>query len=102
MIEEEEVSDEIFWNGAPSGGFTLTSALKIIRNDSEADIDEVRGWKCMWKVEVLQRVRFFLWLASQDRLMTNSNRFIRKMTDDPWCFVCGETDPYFTRLSSSE
>ena len=92
LVEDEEVADEIFWNGAPSGGFTLASALKIIRNDLEGDVDEVRGWKCMWRVEVPQRVRFFLWLASQDRLMTNSNRFIRKMADDPRCLVCGEVE----------
>lgn len=92
LIEDDEIVDEIFWNGAPSGGFTLASALKIIRNELEADVDEVRGWKCMWKVEVPQRVRFFLWLASQDRLMTNGNRFVRKMTDDPRCLVCGEVE----------
>ena len=92
LMEDDEAADEIFWNGAPSGGFTLASALKIIRNDLEVDIDEVRGWKSMWSVKAPQRVRFFIWLASQDRLMSNGNRFIRRMTDDPRCFVCGEIE----------
>lgn len=26
--------------------------------------------------------------------MTNNNQFIRKMTDDPRCFVCGETEEH--------
>lgn len=92
LIEDEEVVDEIFWNEAPSGGFSLSSALKLIRNEAEPDIDEVRGWKHMWGINVPQRIRFFIWLASQDRLMTNGNRFIRKMTDDPRCFMCGEVE----------
>ena len=86
--------DELYWNGSPFGGFTLSSALKIIRNEAEPDIEEVKGWKTMWRVEVPQRIKFFLWLASQDRLMTNSNRFIRQLTSDPRCLVCGEVEEH--------
>lgn len=31
-------------------------------------------------------------LNLHDRLMTNANRFIRKLTDDPRCLVCGEVE----------
>lgn len=46
----------------------------------------------MWGFEVSQKIRFFIWLTSQDPLMTNGNRFIRKLIDDPRCFVCGEIE----------
>lgn len=92
LVEDNECVDEVYWNGSPSGGFSLASALRVIRNDSEPRFEEVRGWRIMWKVEVPQRIKFFLWLASQDRLMTNSNRFLRNLTDDPRCFVCGEVE----------
>lgn len=49
-------------------------------------------WSNVWKVRTPHRVRFFVWLALQDRLMTNANRFIRGLTDDPRCFFCGETE----------
>ena len=92
LVEDSDCVDEIFWNGSPSGGFLLASALNIIRNEEAPCFEEVRGWRTMWRVEVPQRVKFFLWLASQDRIMTNSNRFLRRLTDDPRCLVCGEVE----------
>lgn len=44
----------------------------------------------IWGAEVPQRIRMFLWLAAQDRLMTNVNHFLRKITNDPRCLTCGE------------
>lgn len=92
LVEDTECVDELYLNGSPSGGFSLASALKIISNEEELSFEEVRGWRTMWRVDVPQRVRFSLWLASHDRVMTNSNRFLRNLTDDPRCLVCGEVE----------
>ncbi|XP_056694885.1 uncharacterized protein [Spinacia oleracea] len=51
-----------------------------------------RRWNEVWRVRVPQRIRLFLWLTLQDRLMTNANRFIRGFTTNPRCFVCGEVE----------
>lgn len=44
LIEDMECVDELYLNGSPSGGFSLASALKHIRNDDEPGFEEVRGW----------------------------------------------------------
>ena len=77
---------------APSGGFTLGSAMKLVRSTGEEEVNEDNNWKVIWKLAVPQRLRMFMWLSYQDRLMSNANRFIRHLTDDPRCYVCGEVE----------
>lgn len=90
LVEDDEAIDRLFRNGTPSGKFTIKSALKIARG--ELDLGATENWNYVWKLPVSQRIRFFLWLVLHDRLMTNANRFIRKLTDDPRCLVCGEVE----------
>lgn len=44
MMRIEEAIDSVFYSGAPSGGFTISSAMKTIRNDNFPTIDSVKGW----------------------------------------------------------
>lgn len=92
LVEDEEAIDEIFWNGSPSGGFALGSAMKLASSPNEEEINEDNNWKVIWKLLVPQRIRMFMWLSYHDRLMTNANRFIRQLSDDPRCYVCGEVE----------
>ena len=89
LVEDENADDEYFWNGSPSGTFTIKSALKILRNDEEMDEGQSKNWQVIWKAPVPQRVRFFLWLVFHGRVMTNAARFLRGLTEDPRCYVCG-------------
>lgn len=101
LIEDDEAIDDIFWNGSPSGGFSINSALNIIRNEEVVEEGEETRWKSIWKAPTPQKMRFFMWLANKERLMTNKNRFIRNIADDPRCMVCGaaeETAEHVVRL----
>lgn len=73
-----------------SGGFTIQSTLEIMRNDEVVFTHP--KWKFVWKMLVPQRIRFFLWLVFHDRVMTNTFRFVRGLTDDPRCGVCAEVE----------
>ena len=92
LIEDAEAIDEVYWNGSPSGGFTLGSAMKLVQANAETELAIDKNWKEIWQLAVPQRIRFFMWLSYQDRIMTNGNRFIRHLTDDPRCYVCGEVE----------
>lgn len=87
-----DVVDELYWNVSLSGGFSLGSTLKIIRNVEVVSAGEEIKWKQLWSMVVPHRIRFFLWLAIQDRVMTNGNRFIRRFTNDPRFLVCEEIE----------
>lgn len=75
LQEDPEAIDNIFWNGEASGGFSIKSALQLIRNDIE-DLHS-QAWRSVWKLPIPQRIRFFLWLVFHDRLVTNTNRVLR-------------------------
>ena len=92
LVKDEDAVDEVYWNGSPSGGFSLTSAMRIAKNGEGSEIPVDSNWKCIWQLPIPQRVRMFLWLCYQDRIMSNSNRFIRRLTDDPRCYSCGEVE----------
>ncbi|MBA0628908.1 hypothetical protein Godav_023538, partial [Gossypium davidsonii] len=46
-------------------------------------------WKSVWKLPGPQRVRFFIWTALQERLLSNVERVRRGLAVDPSCTICG-------------
>ncbi|MBA0656995.1 hypothetical protein Goklo_009311, partial [Gossypium klotzschianum] len=47
-------------------------------------------WKKSWKYQGLQRVKFFLWLASKQKLLTNVECVRRGIGQNSTCSVCGK------------
>ncbi|MBA0593315.1 hypothetical protein Gorai_010266, partial [Gossypium raimondii] len=47
-------------------------------------------WKRSWKYQGLQRVKFFLWLASKQKLLTNVECVRRGIGQNSTCSVCGK------------
>lgn len=84
------MEDLLYWGAGTKGKFSIKSALQIIRKEVNGVEDDL--WDLVWKAPAQQRVRAFLWLASHDRLMGNLNRYKRKLTNDPKCFICGGED----------
>ncbi|KAK8521567.1 hypothetical protein V6N12_031461 [Hibiscus sabdariffa] len=46
-------------------------------------------WMKVWKLAVPQRLRLFLWLALNQKLMTNAERSRRGISPSPCCHLCG-------------
>lgn len=87
LREDNEEGDLIYWQGNNKGKFSIKSAISIMKHETDS-LDE-ECWDLIWKVPIQQRQRAFLWMACHDRLMDTSNRFKRKITDDPKCYICG-------------
>jgi len=68
----------------------VKSALTAISNEGSETRDGF--WKQIWKLQVPQRMRFFLWLTTHDRLLTNTHRVKRGLVDDPQCKGCLQED----------
>ncbi|KAL4335710.1 hypothetical protein GQ457_07G012060 [Hibiscus cannabinus] len=67
--------------------FAMKSAYNHIF-DYGNDDQSITDWKRVWKIQVPQRIRVFLWLALHRRLLTNVERERRHLTALVQCAVC--------------
>ncbi|CAL1367615.1 unnamed protein product [Linum trigynum] len=79
------------WRLAPDGEFTLKTAYSLT-NDEEQPHGTNPIWRAFWRTPATQRVHAFFWLAAHQRLLTNSERQRRHLTDTTTCSVCGAAD----------
>ncbi|CAN1187052.1 Putative ribonuclease H protein At1g65750 [Linum perenne] len=80
---EELGEDTFLWGENRKGIFTIKSAYNLVANQSSSNSDP--GWDKIWKWRGPHRVKFFLWLAIHNRLLTNAERTRRHLTPSPTC-----------------
>ncbi|KAL4355451.1 hypothetical protein GQ457_06G008470 [Hibiscus cannabinus] len=80
-------ADAECWKGTVQGNFTVKSAY-IIRCGPTIP-DDGKLWKTLNKYRGLQRIKIFLWLVCLERVMTNSERVRRHISDNAGCSLCG-------------
>lgn len=68
-------------------GFSVRSAYKLLQADHWNDSSQ--HWNLAWQWNGPQRIRTFLWLALSNKLLTNSERYRRHMTQNAGCSHCG-------------
>ncbi|KAL4368559.1 hypothetical protein GQ457_05G007400 [Hibiscus cannabinus] len=68
--------------------FTMKSAYNHIFCHNGNDDQNFPVWKRVWKIQIPQRIRVFLWLALHRRLLTNVERERRHLTASVQCAVC--------------
>ncbi|CAN1788135.1 Putative ribonuclease H protein At1g65750 [Linum perenne] len=74
------------WGGEQNGQFSIKSAYKIV---CELDDHQLLDpWKAVWGWKGPNRVRFFFWLVSHDKLLTNLSRLRRQLSTDASCGLC--------------
>ncbi|KAF7815487.1 hypothetical protein G2W53_029456 [Senna tora] len=49
-------------------------------------------WSKIWKCHVHERIRFLIWLITHGKILTNSHRHHRNLTDNATCPRCGRAD----------
>lgn len=72
--------------GNSSGNFSIASSYALIGGVGIETDGEV--WKKVWKVDVPERVRSFLWIMIHDRLLTNKRKNTMGLRDSS-CEHCG-------------
>ena len=85
-LSEEE--DQILWHYTSSGKYSVQSLYAVINH---------RGVTPMfvgsiWKLTIPPRVQFFLWLLSNNRVLTRDNLGKRREVSDPTCLFCSEKE----------
>ncbi|KAK9110977.1 hypothetical protein Scep_018496 [Stephania cephalantha] len=80
-------NDLIFWVHSKSVVFTTSSAYASFSHHSW--LEPGKEWALVWKCAVHEKVRFFLWLALHNALLTNDVRHRRHIGNDLSCGLCG-------------
>ncbi|KAK7307421.1 hypothetical protein VNO77_40468 [Canavalia gladiata] len=77
--------EEICWCPEGNGNFTVASAYSMFRNSSQGNRNN--KWRVIWKLQVPERIRAFMWLAAHHRLPTR--RITSKWGGEgDFCLVC--------------
>ncbi|KAL1127374.1 hypothetical protein V6Z11_A13G174800 [Gossypium hirsutum] len=79
----------VVWAQLSSGAFSVRSAYWTLKESTWKTLDE--QWKAIWNLPGPQRVRVFLWLAVQQRLLINSESVRKGLSACSSCALCGHT-----------
>ena len=83
LLSEEDIP---IWPHTSSGLFSVRSAYQC--QASQDDHFVKWNWKKIWRLDIPQRCRMFLWKACRKGLMTNEARINREINCSSDCFCC--------------
>ncbi|CAL1355748.1 unnamed protein product [Linum trigynum] len=78
--------DTLFWHPTSDGRFSTKSAFHLLQ--VQTDNGQSKTWKEIWKLEVPERVRCFMWLVAHNRISSNEQRAKRHISVTSGCFRC--------------
>lgn len=86
------LTDKLSWQGTSNGEFTVRSAYSLLKFDVTARPFMDTFFKQVWGVLAPERVRVFLWLVSNQVIMTNVERVRRHIGESTICQVCSRAE----------
>ena len=89
-LPQSENGDRLRWNLSKNGDFDIHSFYNRLRDP----LPIIFPWKGIWKVKAPQRISFFVWTATWDKILTGDNLRGRGFDFIDWCIMCrcnGET-----------
>ncbi|XVF81675.1 hypothetical protein PTKIN_Ptkin15bG0174300 [Pterospermum kingtungense] len=85
LNEDSSLVDGLDWGVSKNGLFSIRSAYDLSFGTGN---EEDTLWNVIWKLDVPNRIRCFLWLVKHQRLMCNAERLGRGFTNDGCCALC--------------
>src|ERR1044072_5751017 len=68
--------DAWIWENSSTGIYTVRDAYKWLNNRLH-DGMEIKRWSWVWRLQALEKLRFFIWTVLHGAIQTNSFRFRR-------------------------
>ena len=91
------MEDLLIWPLTTDGNYSVKSAYQLLSSESRSALpssSETEGckhfWNGIWKLQVPNKVKHFLWRASRESLPTKLNLFSRHVLPDKFCNLCKE------------
>ncbi|KAK8993907.1 hypothetical protein V6N11_008121 [Hibiscus sabdariffa] len=72
-----DAPDKIIWRWTKKYNFEVNSAYSCATNTNWNAKHPI--WNLIWRLQVPQRIRLFIWLVFQERIMTNVERYRRSI-----------------------
>ena len=100
------VEDFWAWSREKRGNFTVRSAYRMIQNtklnrenwlygaEGTSGNDEGSSWSSLWKTEVPNKIRVFLWRLARESIPRHDILHHRHMATSPACQLCGAADSW--------
>lgn len=88
----EMVNGQKKWRWTPSGDFSCASPYRMMHNGGILSLTQ----KHLWKIKVPQKVRVFVWLMLDGKILTKQTLLTRGGTIQTGCHLC-EADLIETR-----
>lgn len=85
-IQLSSEEDQIMWSYSSSGKYSVQSLYAVINHRGVVPV----FIQAVWKLFIAPRVQFFLWLLSNNKLLTRDNLVKRRTVNDPSCLFCEE------------
>ncbi|CAN1191033.1 Putative ribonuclease H protein At1g65750 [Linum perenne] len=79
--------DTLVWGLEDNGRFSIKSAYALLQEFRPDDRD--RKWKRLWDWQGPNKIKHFMWIVMQGKLMTNLERTRRHISHSDTCTVCG-------------
>ncbi|GLT44686.1 hypothetical protein SLA2020_185710 [Shorea laevis] len=78
--------NQIYWKEASHGKFSTSSAYDMVINNNCVPV--VGCWNKIWKIKATPKEKELLWLMLHERVLINSSRMARGLTNDDSCPRC--------------
>ena len=85
-IQLSNVPDKLLWSWTTSGTYTAQSCYRATFHGARG----CHSWKLIWRTWAPPRVKFFHWLACQDRRWTAERLARRGLQHHPRCLLCDQ------------
>ncbi|QHO00044.1 uncharacterized protein DS421_13g403050 [Arachis hypogaea] len=88
--------DCFFWPHRLDGNYTIKSGYYIAKYEERVGEDNWASssdnfkevWSEIWKMQIPNKIKIFLWKASHNIIAVNYNLWKRKITNSPICRIC--------------
>ena len=96
-LRQRQPSDCVSWSCTPSGNFSTSSAYKLLaaatssdRASSSNQASQSGFWKRLWKMQVPNKIKHFVWRVCNNALPTKCNLKRRHIADSDVCELCND------------
>ncbi|XP_042944508.1 uncharacterized protein LOC122278379 [Carya illinoinensis] len=94
-LSSSGLMDKLIWLGSKDGSFTVKSAYHLqkelyaqLKGQSSRGLPRQRDWTDLWKMQIPNANKSFLWRACLEALPTKLNLCRKRIVDSPICPIC--------------